>query len=283
MRFSLYPKFGAKNSEPIFSAVAQGLARHGHQTVDHDDTADVAVIWSQLWAGRMRPNQLVFQAYRNSGRPVLVVEVGALKRNLTWRLLLNGQHRMLITGQNQSRCRRLNIDLAPWRTKGRHIIVACQRTDSNQWAGLPPFEKWLKQTVKKIHEHTDRPVLIRPHPRSYPRFNSVYLPAKCHMQMPMHIAGTYDNFDFENSIQDAWAVVNWNSNPGTMAVVHGIPAFVGPSSAAAAVANLDFRQIETPHMPDRQQWFNDLAWTEWSQQEIADGLPFDYLESHIIG
>jgi hypothetical protein len=46
VRFSLFDKFGALNSPPVFSAFARGLERHGIDRSHHDLSADVAVIWS---------------------------------------------------------------------------------------------------------------------------------------------------------------------------------------------------------------------------------------------
>jgi hypothetical protein len=34
-------------------------------------------------------------------------------------------------------------------------------------------------------------------------------------------------------------------------------------------------------MPDRQQWLNDYAHTEWTVTEIADGLPLTQLENYL--
>ena len=88
---------------------------------------------------------------------------------------------------------------------------------------------------------------------------------------------SYDSFDFGRALNNAWAVVNWNSNPGVESVIAGVPAFVGESSLAAPVANLNLADIEKPLRPDRQQWLNDLAYTEWTVNEIAQGIPFDLL------
>ena len=49
------------------------------------------------------------------------------------------------------------------------------------------------------------------------------------------------NVDFE--IDDAYAVVNWSSNPATKAIMEGIPAFVGPSSLAYDVGNINLKDI----------------------------------------
>ena len=54
MRVSLFEQFGALNSGPVFSALQQGLEASGLKQNTNDMSADVAVIWSMLWAGRTR-------------------------------------------------------------------------------------------------------------------------------------------------------------------------------------------------------------------------------------
>jgi hypothetical protein len=72
-------------------------------------------------------------------------------------------------------------------------------------------------------------------------------------------------------------VINWNSGPGSQAIINGVPAFVGESSLAAPVANLDLSQLENPSRPDREAWLDHLARTEWTTEEIASGLPLSQL------
>jgi hypothetical protein len=271
MHFSLYNDFGALNSSDVFAAVSQGLELHGHKVSRHNDHADVAVIWSQLWAGRMRPNQDVWQRFTSSGRAVMIVEVGALKRNHTWKIGINGNYNIFGYGHNSARAEQLGLELTPWQESGEHVVIACQRGDSNQWTSMPSVEQWTQDTVDMLKRYTSRPIVIRTHPRY-----RVNLPR---VQIPNKLPGTYDNFDFDQCLVNAWAVVNWNSNPGVDAVLRGIPAFVDESSLAASVGNLDLSQIEKPLRPDRQQWLNDLAYTEWTTSEIAQGLPFELLHN----
>jgi hypothetical protein len=40
--------------------------------------------------------------------------------------------------------------------------------------------------------------------------------------------------------------------------------------------------VDNPHTPDRQQWLNDYAWTEFTVEEIASGLPLKRLTSKLI-
>ena len=83
MRFRLYREYGALNSPPVFDAFEKGLRSLGHEIVTRNE--DVAVIWSVLWQGRMARNQQVYQ----SGKPIVIIEVGNLHRGKTWRISLN--------------------------------------------------------------------------------------------------------------------------------------------------------------------------------------------------
>ena len=270
MKISLFNNFGAKNSVPVFQAIAQGLSAQGHTVVYHDITADVAVIWSMLWSGRMRPNQEVYQAFRRQGRPVIVAEVGMIQRGQTWKIGVNGTGIGSYNFDNliPNRAATLELILKPWRS-GTNIVIAMQRHDSGQWHDQPPINQWLESTVAEIRNHTDRSIVIRSHPRS-----GCHIPPGCLIDRPHLNAGSYDDFDFERVLDTAHCVLNWNSGPGPQAVINGVPAFVGPSSLASPIANWDLSQIEKPSHPDRTQWLEQLAHTEWTVEEIKTGVPF---------
>ena len=273
MKISLFNNFGAKNSVPVFQAIAQGLVSQGHTVVYHDPTADVAVIWSMLWAGRMRPNQEVYRAFRRQGRPVIVAEVGMIQRGQTWKIGINGTGIGSYNFDNlmADRAASLDLKLQPWRN-GSNIVIAMQRQDSEQWHGLPPINQWLESTVAEIRKHSDRPVVIRSHPRS-----GCNIPSGCLIDRPQFTAGSYDDFDFGRVLESAHCVVNWNSGPGSKALIAGVPAFVGPDSLASPIANWDFSRIENPLKSERSVWLEQLAHTEWTVKEIKTGLPFTRL------
>ena len=270
MKISLFNNFGAKNSVPIFQAIAQGLVSQGHTVVYHDLTADVAVIWSMLWAGRMRPNQEVYATFRRQGRPVIVAEIGMIRRGQTWKIGVNGTGIGSYNFDNliANRADNLNLKLQPWRN-GSNIVIAMQRQDSEQWHGQPPMNQWLESTVGEIRKHSNRPIVIRSHPRS-----GCNIPSGCLIDRPQFNAGSYDDFDFDRVLESAHCVVNWNSGPGSQSLIAGVPAFVGPSSLASPIANWDFSQIENPPRSERSVWLEQLAHTEWTVEEIKTGLPF---------
>lgn len=274
MKFGIFNNFGALNSAPVFDAFQQGVKRLGFTAVPHDMSADVAVIWSTVWAGRMQRNRNVWQEFRNTQRPVIVLEVGMLSRGITWKMGINGTGLACYPDLDLDpwRPKKLEINLLPWRKQGDHILIAMQRTDSEQWIGMPSGNQWLQQTVDTVHQYTDRPVVIRNHPRQ-----AAAIPNGCQHWQPRSVIGTYDCFDFNNSIAGAWAVINWNSGPGSQAVIAGVPAFVGSDSLAAPVGNCDLTAIENPVAPDRSQWLVKVSHTEWTVDEIATGRPIERL------
>ena len=269
MRISLFEEYGALNSAPVFFAIRDGFKQLGIQCTSMDTSADVAVIWSMVWAGRMKQNHAVWEHFRLQGKPVIVAEVGMIHRGQTWKLGINGTGLNADYGSSflPNRATMLGMTTKSWREFGTNIIIACQRTDSEQWTGQPPINNWLHQTIDTIKQYSSRPIIVRPHPRQ--RLSAVHAV----IQKPQQLAQTYDSFDFENSLENAWCVVNWNSGPGCQAVINGVPAFVGPTSLAARVANLDLAQIENPTRPDRTEWLEQLAHTEWTIAEIETGYP----------
>ena len=273
MKISLFNNFGALNSVSVFAAFEQGLRALGIQSNSHDLDADVAVIWSHLWSGRMRHNQEVWKTFRDSGRDVIVLEVGLLQRGCTWKLGLNGVNRRAWFGHGyqDNRANKLGIHLQPWQ-QGKNIVIAVQRSDSEQWSGLPETKIWVEQTVTKIKSVTNRPIVVRPHPRQ--RIAGI---AGVIIRQPRPLVNTYDGFDFDTDIANAWCVVNENSGSGCQSIIAGVPAFVGADSLAVPVANLDLLDIEKPWMPNRTAWLEDIAHTEWTTEEISSGYPLQRL------
>jgi hypothetical protein len=289
MIFCLYTDYGALNSKPVFDAFAKSIIAAGHTVIynepyrvmHHYDNYDVAVIWSVLWNGRMAKNKQVWDINRSLGKPVIVLEVGGIKRGTTWKVGLNGINRDAYFGpsnNNDDRHRLLGLSLKPWRTHGEFILICGQHDKSLQWQDMPSMSNWFMQTYREIRKHTDRPIVFRPHPRC--RLPHIELGLKhVYRQEPTQIGGSYDDFDM--GFDDVHCTISYSSNPGIHSILNGVPAFVGTSSLAYDVGNdIDFlHDVEAPLMPNRQQWLNDYAHTEWTVQEITAGIPLKNLTS----
>ena len=283
MRFNLHEKFGALNSKPVFDAFRTGANALGHDVVvDGDDGIDV--IWSVLWNGRMAGNRAIWERNISQSKPTVVLEVGSIKRGTTWKVGLNGINRDAYFGeQNNDRTRADHLGLVckTWRSDGNYVLICGQHNKSLQWQGMPSMSNWFLNTYDKIRKYTDRPIIFRPHPRC--KLEHIERGLKhVYRQEPKHIASTYDDFDMDFS--DVWATISYSSNPGTHSCINGVPAFVSTHSLAYSVGNdIDFlHDIENPLMPDRSQWLNDYAHTEWTIEEISQGVPIKSLTSILV-
>ena len=284
MRFSLWTNYGAQNSKPIFAAFADSLVAAGYDVVWNDPVSDVDVIWSVLFAGRMAPNQRIWQRNVAQSKPTVVLEVGGIKRGTTWKVGLNGINRDAFfgdAGNDSGRSDILDLRLKPWRTGGEYILICGQHDKSLQWKNMPRMSNWVIRTIETIQKHTDRPIVFRPHPRCrLPYIEKEF--KNVSRQNPRQTPGSYDDYDIDYS--NVYATISYSSNPGIHSIIDGVPAFVGPASLAYDVANdIDFlHDIENPLTPDRQQWLNDYAWTEFTVEEIAQGLPLKRLTSKLF-
>lgn len=281
MKFSLWTQYGALNSKPIFDSFRVGCHSLGHVCSDNDPNSDIDVIWSVLWNGRMAPNKAIWDNNKSINKPTVVLEVGAIKRGTTWRVGLNGVNRegyLGPTGNNDTRAKLLGLNLKPWKYNDGPIILCSQHPRSQQWEKMPNVRNWVIEIIDEIRNYTNKTIIIRPHPRS-PLPNIEVEFKNVIRDEPQKISGTYDDYNFNTN--NAWAVINWSSNPAIDAVINGIPVFVGPSSRAWDVANHSLKTINEPLRPDRQQWLNDLAHTEYTKEEISLGIPIKNLTSQL--
>ena len=278
MKFSLWTQYGALNSKPIFDAFANSLNSNGHVVVYNDSSADINVIWSVLFNGRMAGNKAVWEQQK----PTIVLEVGGIKRGTTWKVGLNGINRDAYFGpssNNNTRANELGLKLSPWKYTGEYILIAGQHDKSLQWKDMPSMATWVHDTITFIRAQTDRPIIFRPHPRCpLPAIEHDFKDVK--RQTPKQIKNTYDDFDMQ--FDNIWATVSWSSNPGVHSVINGVPAFTGPSSLAFDVAEQNLRNIDNPLYCDRTQWLNDYAHTEYTIEEISQGIPLKHLTSKLI-
>lgn len=263
-----YPLQAARNSGPVLNAVLDCLQANGIQTQENSMNSDAAVIWSALWHGRMTQNELVYRHYRAQGKPVVIVEIGALYRGTTWKISVNNITAAGYYGHQENldwdRPRKLGISLAHQTTHQPYIVIAAQHQNSLQLEGVN-MEAWISQQIQNIRSVTDRPIHIRPHPRC--RLKLDLLPQDVEYEIPHPVANTYDSFDMHF---DCHAVINYNSGPGIQAAISGTRPIVDKSSLAAPVS-VSIADIEQPYLVDREQWFAEICHTEYTIDEIQKG------------
>jgi hypothetical protein len=269
MRVAYFPNQCALNSVPVMQAMLDSLQNAGHTPVENGQNCDAAIIWSVLWSGRMTANQAVWSHYKAIGKPVIIVDTGALYRGETWKIAVNSITANGYYGHtenlNWDRPNKLGISLALNLSRNPQIVIAAQHKKSLQVAGLVSMEDWILTQVNNIRAVTDRPIVIRPHPRSpldRTQFQNVTI------EQPKKIISTYDSY---NLAFDCHAIVNYNSGPGIQAALAGTRPVVDSSSLAHSVS-IPIADIEKPYDCDRDQWLVEICHTEYTLEEIKQGL-----------
>ena len=175
MKIEVWTDYGPLNSKPIFKAFIKSLENAGENIVlNKSCNADVAVIWSVLWRGRMQQYQRVWNEFRSKGKPVVVLEVGGLRRNKSFKIGINGINRDADFANQKFDDKRWPLfehELRPWNPTGDLIVICGQHDASDQWKGLPRMSQWIEQQITEIRRYTTRPILVRPHPRNVIAFD----------------------------------------------------------------------------------------------------------------
>ena len=149
----------------------------------------------------------------------------------------------------------------PWKKDGRKILVAAPDEKPCKFYGITK-DQWVTDTVAKIKEHTDRPVVVRE--RAPKRIDRIVTDT---------LQQALDN--------DVFALVTYNSVAAIESVFHGIPAFtMAPANAASPVALQDLSKIETPYYADKDKlyaWGCHLAYGQFHTNELKSGQAMEML------
>ena len=273
MKISHFPNNLPGNADMVYPQVLDAM-RNTDTVVENDMDADAALIWSVLWFGKMSANKRIWDHYRAQNKPVIVIEVGGLHRNQTWKLGINGINRdadfALQEYMPDDRRKKFSIVMQSWKHNGEYVLICGQHGHSEQWRNMPDMDTYYRNTITEIRKHTDKPIVVRSHPRYRESLHWT-----CDMQwykdnditwnIPKHIKQTYDSFDLEHMLKHTLFTVSHSSNAGITSVIHGVPAVVSESSLAYDVGTAMGKWLSKP---DRHVWINRLCYTEWYADEI---------------
>ena len=234
-----------------------GLKVCGYEVIDNEDTSspdNILVIWN-----RYRHYDMVAKRYEAKNLKVLVAENGYLGRDWRgehWYALARGAHNGAGSWHEggPERWDNLKVDIAPWRTTGKEIVILATRS-----IGVPGVAEsvgWSRQMAERLSKNAAVPVRIRPHP------------------------GENKARDLEEDLKDALYVVSWGSGAALKALLWGIPTmhgfkrWIGAPCSTGIDSHLN---MSAQRYYDRLAMFRRLAWAMWNTEEIATGEPFKCL------
>lgn len=239
-------------------AFETGLKRLGY-TITHNihdpRPGDAFITWNLTGVERLADR------FRHAGAAVVVTENAYVSPPGTASMYALSRDGHCGAGRfpapsDSSRLEALGVNLQPWRSDGKHILVAMQRGIGSREMASP--HDWHNKVAAKIQTMTKRPVKIRQHPGN-----------KAHSRGPA----------LADDLRNAWAVVVWSSTVGVHALAAGVPVFYAAPHWICAGAALPFSRFsmyaESPMCDDsaRLAAFVRMAWGQWHYSEIATGEP----------
>lgn len=198
----------------------------------------------------------------SQGRLYYYVDNGYFGNNISkqwFRIIKNHVHDVReIIARDRSRLDRCMLQLKP-RSPGRNILLAPPSAKSFTIWDIDQ-QQWIQDTVKKIQQHSDRPIVIREKRSREERM-------------------TVDTMD-EALSRDVHCLITYNSVAAVEAVMAGKPAICLGPNAAQQVSSRTLEDIDNAFFPDddlREAWLRHLSYSQFCFTEMSDGTAWKIL------
>jgi hypothetical protein len=172
-----------------------------------------------------------------------------------------------------------------WKQDGEYILLCMQKVGDASLRDADVFE-WTENTVNDIRKHTDRKIIIRPHPLY--RKSSLHNTLK---EKVLNVSNTHwqetdllkDGFvSIQEQLQKAWCTVTYTSGSGIDAVINGIPNIAcDTGSMVYDVSSKDIAEVENPYRGEKKEWTNRIAHCQWSIEEFESGECWKHVSKSI--
>lgn len=153
-----------------------------------------------------------------------------------------------------SRFAALGVELKPWRTGGRKILVCAQRGIGSPGRASPV--NWDVKMAEQLRAALKAPVVVRKHP-----------------------GDNEPKVSLERDLEDVFACVIWASGAGIKALVEGVPVFYACpwwvcAKSARRYSGPNCLTFPSQNDELRLASLERMAWAQWTVDEIATSEPF---------
>lgn len=184
-----------------------------------------------------------------------------------------------------------NITIKDWNSLGNNILIMGQKENDSSLVSLYEkynnFYDWVLDIIETVRKYSDRPIIIRPHPknegRNIGRIKECILSKNIKdvtMSENRSTGGNQGGESLEKDLSNAYCVITYNSLSGVEAVCEGIPTFAMENGSMVwPIAHKDLSQIENLNYNiDLQEWKNKIAYTIWNKEEVTKGECWAHLK-----
>lgn len=280
----------------IFKSFAKGIDKCGDEAIlqfnppyKFDPSIDLYITWG---TNKDLPKHTHMNEFRNiitsNGKRFVSIETPILNRLLNvddliyWRVgfehVVDAPNRFYLADRDypDDRMKAMDLKIKPWRKKGNHIVLITQSPNDQSLCGTNHF-KWINETLVSIRKYTDRPITIKTHPLWDKNINQ-YL-SLLTKEVDYSIDRTSSSNNRFNCLKNCWAAVAFTSGMSVDSILRGIPMITSiKGNFVYPISSHTFSEIETPKLGDRKQLLSNLAYTQWTADEMASGIVWAHLK-----
>jgi len=259
--------YNTQNSESKCNWVMRSLLKGwtGSHPIYTRDEIDLAP--SHFW-GFIQDNQQRIQALKAAGvdwyfwdMPYWGRWYEHMDKGYYWRVSKNSIHYKKTRDYPEDRFAQWGVQPKSYTSGSKVLVCPSSETMTRYITGMD-VKMWVQMITLGLRKYTDRPIEVRHKPRA----RGTSGPAAAIIP-------------FAEQAQDAHCVVTCISLSALEAQLMGIPTICHPGSFAADISSTSLEEIENPRRVDRQQWFNNLAYSQFTHDEIESGLAQEILNA----
>jgi hypothetical protein len=227
-----------------------------------------------IFSGILRGNAHVLDIALQNNIPYYYVDhayFGAGYKNPHWmRVTKNGFcQNTILPDAKTNRLDSLNIHFKDYNFRSNRNIVVLP--PSNSVARVFNQTGWEEAIVKKIRNHTDRPIVVRR--KDGPVMDKLLVDIKGKEKY-------HYNESIEETLDNAYCVVAYNSSLALRALEKGIPVICERHCPAYPLSH-SIEEIENLKEKDRLPLFASLAWGQFTMEEISNPKTFTHINNII--
>lgn len=172
--------------------------------------------------------------------------------------------------------KKFHIEVKAWRRPGDLILVCLQKPMDSALNRLHDrnisYQSFCIDIINRIKKHSDRKILIRPHPKDP-------------TDLVSNLRSIFPNIEISNTksiledLNRSWCMITYNSTSSVESVLYGVPTITLDTSAiSTAVTFHSLNNIESTINFDRDNWLKKIAFMQWSEEEITSGYVWQLLK-----
>jgi len=203
------------------------------------------------------PRAKVLNGQKATGGITIVIEKGYIRRDEYYAVGLDGlNNRAFFNNENSpsDRFKDLGVEL---KTGKDGYTLLCGQVPHDASVQNININNWYQKVISTLD------VVFRPHPLFHVEPPGVEISQR----------------SLEDDLEGAGQVITYNSNTGVDAALRGLPVYAEDrGSMVYDIASHDLHDI---HLGDRTQWANNIAYSQWTPEEMARGLPWNHFYEYI--